>query len=242
MDPFEVRMRFSTQLHGLTASQTSVQKAANFALKNRELDEDLHSCIIEQLERNSMNNRANILYFIDHLSDLSLREKHLKYIHLIQRDILRIIDAAVPDDGSGAANIKVVRRVLTSLQGKKVLQPQTVSELEQVLQSRDVTGTTGAGVPGDATMEGVESTSGAGGAAGAGTRTWEGGPRLEKGLIMQRIEEDRERHKRSRESIWMVSGEDAAEAEQIWNEGAPLGEDDELVGQEDCEERMAMLS
>jgi CTD kinase subunit gamma len=183
-----------------------------------------------------MNNRANILYFIDHLSDLSLREKHLKYIHLIQRDILRIIDAAVPDDGSGAANIKVVRRVLTSLQGKKVLQPQTVSELEQILKSRDVTGTAGAGVPGDATMEGVESTS------GAGTRTWEGGPRLEKGLIMQRIEEDRERHKRSRESIWMVSGEDAAEAEQIWNEGAPLGEDDELVGQEDYEERMAMLS
>lgn len=50
-DPFEVRMRFTNQLQHLNASVTSAQKAANYALKYREMDEDLHSCILEQLER-----------------------------------------------------------------------------------------------------------------------------------------------------------------------------------------------
>lgn len=51
IDPFEVRMRFTTQLQHLSASVTSSQKAAHYALKYRDLDEDLHSCILEQIER-----------------------------------------------------------------------------------------------------------------------------------------------------------------------------------------------
>lgn len=50
-DPFEVRMRFSSQLQHLNASVTSAQKAASYALKYKDMDEDLHSCILEQLER-----------------------------------------------------------------------------------------------------------------------------------------------------------------------------------------------
>lgn len=50
-DPFEVRMRFTSQLQHLNASVTSAQKAANYALKYRDMDEDLHSCILEQLEK-----------------------------------------------------------------------------------------------------------------------------------------------------------------------------------------------
>lgn len=50
-DPFEVRMRFTSQLQHLNASVTSAQKAAQFALKYKDMDEDLHSCILEQLER-----------------------------------------------------------------------------------------------------------------------------------------------------------------------------------------------
>ena len=50
-DPFEVRMRFTSQLQHLNASVTSSQKAAHYALKYRDMDEDLHSCILEQLEK-----------------------------------------------------------------------------------------------------------------------------------------------------------------------------------------------
>lgn len=50
-DPFEVRMRFTNQLRQLNASVSSAQKAAQLALKYRDMAEDLHSCILEQVER-----------------------------------------------------------------------------------------------------------------------------------------------------------------------------------------------
>ena len=53
-DPFEVRMRFSSQLQHLNASVTSAQKAAQYAIKYKDMDEDLHSCIIEQIEKVSV--------------------------------------------------------------------------------------------------------------------------------------------------------------------------------------------
>jgi CTD kinase subunit gamma len=51
MDPFEVRIRFTQHLQHLNASVTSANKAAQYALKYRDMDEDLHSCILEQLEK-----------------------------------------------------------------------------------------------------------------------------------------------------------------------------------------------
>lgn len=53
-DPFEVRMRFTSQLVHLNASVNSAQKAAHYAIKYHDMDEDLHSCILEQLEKVSL--------------------------------------------------------------------------------------------------------------------------------------------------------------------------------------------
>lgn len=50
-DPFEVRMRFTSQLQHLNASVSSAQKAAQYAIRYKDMDEDLHSCILEQVER-----------------------------------------------------------------------------------------------------------------------------------------------------------------------------------------------
>ena len=61
--------------------------------------------------QNSMNNRANIMYFIEHFCDVAQRENHPNYVRMMQQDILTIVDAVAPSDGSGAANVKVVRRV-----------------------------------------------------------------------------------------------------------------------------------
>lgn len=60
-----------------------------------------------------MNNRANIMYFIEQLCEVAQREGHLDFVRMMQRDILRVVDAVAPSDGSGAANVKVVRRVST---------------------------------------------------------------------------------------------------------------------------------
>lgn len=58
-----------------------------------------------------MNTRANIMYFIEPFLDLAQRDGHADYIRMMQRDIIRVVDAVAPDDGSGAANVKVVRKV-----------------------------------------------------------------------------------------------------------------------------------
>ncbi len=63
-----------------------------------------------------MNNRANIMYFIEHLCDMAQRENHPNFVRMMQKDILMVVDAVAPSDGSGAANVKVVRRVRVLLQ------------------------------------------------------------------------------------------------------------------------------
>lgn len=60
---------------------------------------------------------------------------------------------------------------------------------------------------------------------------------MDKRQIEHRIEEDRERHKRLREGIWAVSGEEEREMEKLWEEASEIGEDDVVVGREDWEER-----
>jgi CTD kinase subunit gamma len=124
-DPFEVRQRFTTLLSHLSASHTSLQKAAFYALKNRDMDEDLHSCILEQLERTNMNTRANIMFFIECLCELAVKENGnggdgsaMGFVRMLQRDILRVVECVVGDEG---ANVRVVRRVSESESGSWLL-------------------------------------------------------------------------------------------------------------------------
>ncbi|KAK0118512.1 hypothetical protein ONS95_007403 [Cadophora gregata] len=247
MDPFEVRIRFTQQLASLNASVTGASKTAQYALKYRDLDEDLHSCILEQLERagNSMNNRANIMYFIEHLCDMAARENHYDYIRMMQRDILRMVDAVAPEDGSGAANVKVVRKVLQALQTKSFLLAQTVSEIEELLKERDtLPDNIGLSSPLDPSTPLPPSSTSKGRIGGAPQR-------LDKKQIETRIEEDRERHKRLRENIWAIpkvlqgnsfnggvaGGAGPDEFDKLWEETSDLGEDDLVLYREEGEER-----
>ncbi len=185
-----------------------------------------------------MNNRANIMYFIEHLCDMAQRENHLDFVRMMQRDILRVVDAVAPSDGSGAANVKVVRRVLAGLQTKSILLPDTVLEIEAGLAERDT-------LPGahPALSPITPNTQRDGrdgilveGAVVAGKAN--GVSRLDKRQAEQRIEEDRERHKRLRESIWAVGEEgEEGEFERLWEEADGIGEDDWVMAQEDAMER-----
>lgn len=194
--------------------------------------------------QNNMNIRANIMYFIEHFLDLSSAAGHTDYIRMMQRDIIRVVDAVAPDDGSGAANIKVVRRVLQSLQAKSFLEAEAVSEIEEVLKERDTVGmaspaAVGAGEDPLLLMGGDMPPSQtlpqpAGRRVGPGG----GGMRLDRKQVEQRIEEDRERHKRLRESIWAVPAGANAERDKLWEETSDLGEDDHIMGEEEWEERV----
>ena len=112
-------------------------------------------------------------------------------------------------------------QVLHALQSKAILLPETVSELEAVLKSREVEHPFTAEPSGAATGKSA---------------------RLDKRQIEHRIEEDRERHKRLRESIWAVPGDDDQELDRLWDEASDIGEDDYVVGREDCEERAQAIA
>ncbi|EGX96856.1 CTD kinase subunit gamma [Cordyceps militaris CM01] len=232
-DPFEVRMRFSSQLQHLNASVASAQKAAQYALKYKEWHEDLHSCILEQVERTNMNTRANIMYFIEHFLDQASREGQPDYIQMMQRDIIRVVDAVAPDDGSGAANVKVVRKVLQGLQGRGFLDSQVATQIIDVIKER---GTKDHDLGLSSPMESVTM-------AEQTPAQPQGQPakrivptRLDKRQVEQRIEEDRERHKRERESIWAVPKGDGAEMDKLWEETSDFGEDDDrLITEENAD-------
>lgn len=57
-----------------------------------------------------------------------------------------------------------------------------------------------------------------------------------KRQIEQRIEEDRERHKRMRESIWVVPPNPVDQARKFFSETSDLGEDDRILGEEETSE------
>lgn len=185
-----------------------------------------------------MNSRANIMYFIEHLCDMAQRENHLDFVRMMQRDILRVVDAVAPSDGSGAANVKVVRRVLAGLQTKSILLPDTVLEIEAGLAERD---TLPGAHPALSPITPNTQRDGRDGilVEGAVVRGKANGvSRLDKRQAEQRIEEDRERHKRLRESIWAVGEEgEEGEFERLWEEADGIGEDDWVMAQEDAMER-----
>lgn len=132
--------------------------------------------------------------------------------------------------------------MLQGLQTKTFLLPETVAEIEECLKERDTIPdahlSPSAGP--DIEMTGTASV----------TQTTPSQPktttaqRLDKKQIEQRIEEDRERHKRSREEIWAVPDVpglsfDDAEFDKLWEETSELGEDDYEFFEEEYQQRKA---
>jgi CTD kinase subunit gamma len=180
-----------------------------------------------------MNNRANIMYFIEHLCDMATKENHLPFVNMIQRDIIRVVDAAAPSDGSGAANVKHVRRVLNGLQSKSILSTETVAEIDASLKERerysedllDFKAPAGDELQSDESKGDILRTASA------------SKIKVDKRQIEQRIEEDRERNKRLREIIWAVPSNDAGELDAMWDDVSDIGEDDYLQTAEETQER-----
>ena len=120
--------------------------------------------------------------------------------------------------------------MLHGLSQKEVLSSETVEGIERSLSSRDcIQAATVTSSP----LKGTDIVS----------RTGKGafGGRPDKRQIEQRIEEDRERHKRLREGIWAVSPADGAEFARLWDETSAVGEDDLAIAEEEAVERRTAL-
>jgi CTD kinase subunit gamma len=125
-------------------------------------------------------------------------------------------------------------QVLQGLQEKDFLDTQTVADIEDALKDREQTVddlALASPVHGDNDINMAPSQT-------IPKPTKSGSQqRLDKRQIEQRIEEDRERHKRQRESIWMIPIGPNAERDRMFDEASELGEDDFQLGVEENEER-----
>ncbi|KAF9435016.1 hypothetical protein BGZ76_007029 [Entomortierella beljakovae] len=201
MDPFEARLEFLSLLGKLNASQYSIQKVGNFAMRNRNLHEDLYSCIVEELEQApSINAKMNIFYVLDSICQQSHKAGFSGYIDLIQRNLPKIIDTVTPSGPKGNVNVAGTKKVLEIWRIKKLFQENVIDNVEIPLLSRNL------GVSGTANTDAAFS----------------------KDDILKRMDEDRERHKRIREEIWIRPNDEDAHAEflQNWEETSDLEDND----------------
>lgn len=137
--------------------------------------------------------------------------------------------------------VLIDEQVLQGLQGKSFLQNQTVQEINEVLKERETSNM-------DVVMSSPVNSNNPGLGDMPASQTIPKPnrgvppPRLDKKQIEQRIEEDRERHKRLRESIWAVPSAPAdAEMWKLWEETSDLGDDDFLLAKEEEEERQRCI-
>ncbi|KAI0319262.1 CTD kinase subunit gamma CTK3-domain-containing protein [Amylostereum chailletii] len=199
MDPFEVRMQFLALLRKLNAS--SIQKVVAFALKYYpHCGEDLWDCVLEECQKGSINNRINILYFLDALCESSLLAKahpgpntsnSSYYVDYVARDLSIIISNVVPEGRTGLPNLMSTKQVLDDWRSKRVIDPQKVDDVLSTLVARENLPSS----PPPTLPSPLASAS-----ALPGSSHTESLPRVE---VFKRIEEDRERHKRLRERRWV---------------------------------------
>lgn len=119
---------------------------------------------------------------------------------------------------------------------------QTVTEIDECLQSRDTLPDAMAlspdsASPGEASLA-SENLSKAPG-AGIPRSSITSAQRPDRRQIEQRIEEDRERHKRLREDIWAIPHSDGpnVEFERMWDETSDVNEDDYDIFEQEAADR-----
>ncbi|ORZ24269.1 CTD kinase subunit gamma CTK3-domain-containing protein [Absidia repens] len=190
LDPFECRLQFISLLKKLNASQQSIQKTARFAIKHRPLSEDLYSCLLEEIEKTSLNTRLNILYVLDCILSMSRKIQFKGYTELIEPNVLRIINAVALSSSKGIVNVSSTRKLLLHWKEKKYFDTSTIEGAEKKIKEEQ---------DNKANV-------------------------FTKADILNRMEQDRERHKRLREEMWRRSAEESpdAEFEQLWQATDPF--------------------
>ncbi|KAJ2320579.1 hypothetical protein H4S02_001371 [Coemansia sp. RSA 2611] len=186
MDPFEARLLFSNMLDNLTGAQPTIDRVSSFAVKNASLADDLYECISEKLDKLQVPPRLNILLVLD-----------------------GILAAASSRTATAASQAwaPLIKKDIVAL--VKLVAPETPGGDSNVPQVRKVV----AGWRRRSVFDGFilekldKLLAKRGGSAGAS----ESGMRHQD--ILKRIEEDRERHKRHKEDVWIRPANEPSENE-----------------------------
>ncbi|KAI7885051.1 hypothetical protein K492DRAFT_24474 [Lichtheimia hyalospora FSU 10163] len=195
-DPFECRLTFLSLLEKLNASQQSITKVANYAVRHRKVAEDLYRCLVDELEQASINARLNIVYVLDAIFALSHKARFTGYHDLTRKDLTRIIEAVVPNDSKGIVNVANTRKIINNWRRRGYFEPNELDQAEKPLRERETSSSSQT----------------------VGSNTDEGGG-FSKEDMLRRMEEDRERHKRFKEDLWIRPSDESLDAEfqQLWD-------------------------
>lgn len=199
MDPFEARLQFIRLLQRLNASSQANDAAVQFLLKNPDLEEDLYSCVLEELDKSSVNGKLNIFYFLDAVCENSDASARLNYCSWICRDVEKIVVKVVPANNVGVVNVHPCRRIVHGLHRRGLLAPEKYQAVLKLLTDREQR----------LSMEDYSSSSQL---------------ELSNKEILRRMDEDRERSKRLKENIWAIDYKTDADIEfnALWRSLGPL--------------------
>ncbi|KAM0793474.1 hypothetical protein ACM66B_000916 [Microbotryomycetes sp. NB124-2] len=186
MDPFEVRLQFVTLLSRLSSSLQSINKCTSFALKHApRCADDIWDCVMEECMRASLNSRINLLYLVDQLLDSQQPPNSQPFLAFANRDLAQLVNNVVPDSKLGSLNLMSATQVLNSWKTRRVFEASVLDPiLDQLQQRRTSTRKPSAEDKEQSQPNKMDHFS--------------------RNDILRRIEDDRERHKRLRERIWVL--------------------------------------
>lgn len=127
MTTSQVRLEFVGLLSRLSSSLPSITKVASFALKHGpRCGDDIWDCLVDECTTMSLNQRINLLYFLDSLLDkqqsitpsttttstsTASDPVQQPYKDLVKRDLSHIVELVVPDTREGILNLMSAQQV-----------------------------------------------------------------------------------------------------------------------------------
>ncbi|ODV61278.1 Ctk3p ASCRUDRAFT_34500 [Ascoidea rubescens DSM 1968] len=252
MDAFEARLEFSKKLFNLIPSSVIISSCVNFALRYCDYQDDFNSCIIEVLSQVDLNQKLNILYFIEALllhPQLQIN-KDITTFPPYLLDILRALPnyliTIIPSHHGGLSNLRVAFSILQNIGNNFLtldppidLDKNTDKNLENF--SSDLNLLNSLKISNDSLNKNIHSFDNLNANLINNSNTqketkinyediiYQQFP-VSGGKILARMELDRERHKKLKESKWMVNRLDKAvdknEFRYLWDKYDELSDDD----------------
>ena len=193
-----------------------------------------------------MNLRIKIWGVWEELSEMAARDDYTEYLNRIRENIQHFLDNICPPERPIAANIRIISKGLERMHKLGVFTDLRAKELDEMLQQRaslmhtpDLNPAQPVHKP--ATKEDIQETKHRWPNAFSNDARTTGMKRpTDKKQIEQRIEEDRERHKRLKESIWQIGSGENEESDKMWEECSDIDEGDLMAAEDETSEMLGI--
>ncbi|KAJ3220310.1 hypothetical protein HK099_004394 [Clydaea vesicula] len=241
MDGFQIRIEFKELLSKLTVRPESILKTAQFAIDYKSFHENLFDCIFEHVHTSNVLERLNLLYVLDRMVSMSNKTKFQGYLDLVSQNLIDIVDNIVPNNSTGLININGLKKVLKKWKVVLKDSSEKFEEIDKKLELMEQNDNNNHNndnmnennkIKPDHQHHSLQQK-----------RKHSKVNNVEKmtdDVIMKRIEDDRERHKRIKEEFWLTfrkqpelvfdrDFESDPEFNDCWENFSDLNENDKIL-------------